>query len=121
MSEESQTATRQYIIKMRAAVRDPESLPHMPESEVWSAYVELRQRGWEQADQRFLGAVKALHRRRVDGVAQLAVNDPGRKEHEKIDNPFLGELWRAYKRSVQRSQFGSASKLIRDMESELTV
>lgn len=111
--------SRELVLQIRSAVNQPTEAGAMPESEVWGAYIELRKRGEPEADRRFIQALRSLHRRRSDGVAEIASLDSAPREHLEAPDPFLGELFKAYKKCIQRTRLGSAAKLIRDMESQI--
>lgn len=91
----------------------------MPESLLWQVYLELRRRGEERAVGEFLRTLRALLRRRGSGAAELPVHDPDPDEHRCADDPFLGELWKAYKRCLQQSRTGPAGQLLRDIERQI--
>lgn len=90
----------------------------MPESHIWQVYQELRRRG-EDAEDYFLRSLRNLHRRRTLGVAELSTTDPDPEEHRQTDDPFLAELWRAYKKCIQQNRTGPAAQLLRDIEDQL--
>jgi len=111
--------SRALVRQMRVAVSQPTQAEAMPESEVWGAYIELRRRGEPEADRRFIQALRSLHRRRSDGVADIPLDDSAPREHLAAPDPFLGELFKAYKKCIQRTRLGPAAKLIRDMETQI--
>ena len=111
--------SRDLVRQIRTAVNQPTEACTMPESEVWGAYIELRRRGEPEADRRFIKALRSLHRRRADGVADIPCQDAAPREHLEAPDPFLGELFKAYKKCIQRTRLGPAAKLIRDMESQI--
>lgn len=111
--------SRELVLQIRSAVTRPTMAVKMPESEVWGAYVELRRRGEPEADRRFIQALRSLHRRRSDGVANIPLSDTAPREHLEAPDPFLGELFKAYKKCIQNTRLGPAAKLIRDMESQI--
>ncbi len=111
--------SRELVREMRSLIAYPGEQVRMPESELWAIYCELKKRGFEDADRRFLRGVKTLHQRRSTGGIQIPVEDPSPRQHLEADDPFLGELWKAYKRCIQRTRFGAALKLYRDMEAQL--
>ena len=111
--------SRELVLQMRTAVSRPTLAAKMPESEVWGAYIELRKRGEPEADRRFIQALRSLHRRRSDGVADIPLSDSAPREHLEAPDPFLGELFKAYKKCIQNTRLGSAAKLIRDMEAQI--
>lgn len=91
----------------------------LPESILWRIYCELRRRGEPEIDALFLRSVKSLHRRRSIGASELPCDDPDTEEHKLVDDPFLGELWKAYKKCICRSRTGPAAQLLRDIESQM--
>jgi hypothetical protein len=111
--------SRALVLQIRAAVSQPTQAIAMPESAVWGAYIELRRRGEPEADRRFIQALRTLHSRRSNGVAEIALNDCAPREHLESADPFLGELFKAYKKCLQRTRFAPAAKLIRDMEDQI--
>ncbi|MEC7240927.1 MAG: hypothetical protein VXW32_06780 [Myxococcota bacterium] len=120
MSMTSETLnSRELVLQIRSAVTRPTLASKMPESEVWSAYIELQRRGEPEAHRRFIQALRSLHRRRSDGVADIPLSDTAPREHLEAPDPFLGELFKAYKKCIQHTRWGSAAKLIRDMESQI--
>lgn len=106
---------------VRVLKRPPErgGAAAMPESEVFRAWVELRRRGDGSADAIFVQALKGLHRKRAHGVADLSVQDADPDEHRLLEDAFLGELWKAYKRCIAQCRPGPASQLLRDIEAQL--
>jgi len=111
--------SRALVRQMRVAVNQPTQAEAMPESDVWGAYIELRRLGEPEADRRFIQALRSLHRRRSDGVADIPLDDSAPREHLEAPDPFLGELFKAYKKCIQRTRLGPAAKLIRDMETQI--
>ncbi|MED5369450.1 MAG: hypothetical protein VX899_00425 [Myxococcota bacterium] len=108
--------TRLLIRRLRRPGDDPQG---MPESELWRTWLELSRRGEPQATELFLRSLKSLHRRRSVGAAELGITDPDPNEHRLTDDPYLGELWKAYKRCIASSRTGPASALLRDLEQQL--
>ncbi len=111
----SGTATRELVRRLR---RPPEH-DAMPESTLWTTYLELSRRGEPQAAHLFLRSLKALHRRRAIGTGDLSQQDPDPFEHRWADDPYLGELWKAYKRCISGGRTGPAAQLLRDLEDTL--
>jgi hypothetical protein len=87
----------------------------LPESVLWQTYCELRRRGVDAEDS-FLQSLKLLHRRRTIGASELATADEDREEHKLVDDPFLGELWKAYKKCICNQRTGPGAQLLRDIE-----
>lgn len=100
-------------------LRRPKAEDYMPESEIWQAYMELQRRGEPQATQLFLRSLKDLHRRRGVGACNLPCADPSPDEHRLVEDPYVGELWKAYKRCISQRRPGPASALLRDLEQQL--
>ena len=91
----------------------------MPESELWGAYLELSRRGEPRAVPLFLAGLKSLHRRRAIGTGDLSQQDPDPAEHRGAEDPYVGELWKAYKRCISDGRTGPAAQLLRDLEETL--
>jgi hypothetical protein len=91
----------------------------LPESVLWRIFCELRRRGEPEVDDLFLRAVRTLHRRRAEGGADLPSDDVDTDEHKLCDDPFLGELWKAYKKCICRQRTGPAAQLLRDIEAQI--
>jgi hypothetical protein len=104
---------------LRRLLRRPTAGAHMPESEIWRAYMELSRRGEPQATELFLSCLKSLHRRRAVGASDLPCADPFPDEHRLVEDPYVGELWKAYKRCISQRRPGPASALLRDLEQQL--
>ena len=130
MSANVQTAlagdTRDLLRRMRRAtvldghdeVADVQ-VEWMPEAILWACYLELRRRGEPRAPVEFLRALKTLLRRRSIGAADIPSQDPDLHDHEAVDDPFLGELWKAYKKCIVRNRTGPAAQLLRDIEGQI--
>ncbi len=97
----------------------PDQADWMPEATLWSCYLELRRRGEPRAPVEFLRALKTLLRRRSIGAAEIPSRDPDFHDHELVDDPFLGELWKAYKKCIVRNRTGPAAQLLRDIEGQI--
>ncbi len=114
--------TRELIKGLR---RPPETFeandgrPAMPESFLWKTWLELESRGYEQATDHFLRSLKSLHRRRTIGASSLSSLDPDPFEHQMVQDVFLGELWKAYKKCIVQHRTGPAAQLLRDIEEQL--
>lgn len=97
-------------------LRTPPDVPGMlPESVLWRVFVELRRRG-EPAGPHFVGGLRQLHRRRTLGAAVLSTVDPHTDEHKLAEDPYLGELWRSYKRALCANRTGPAAQILREVE-----
>ncbi len=91
----------------------------LPESVAWQTFIELQKRGEPDAVRLFLGAVRQLHSRRCIAGVELPTEDPLPDEHRMSNDPFLGDLWKAYKKCIRNNRTGPASQLLRDMEEHL--
>lgn len=91
----------------------------LPESVAWQTYLELRRRQEPDAARLFLQAVKSLHSRRCIAGVELPTDDPLPDEHRMVEDAFLADLWKAYKKCICNHRTGPASQLIRDMEQHL--
>ena len=92
----------------------------LPESVLWRCYCELRRRGESDVEQHFLRSVRVLHRRRSTRGTDIPSVDVDPDEHKLVDDPMLSELWRAYKRCICSQRTGPASRLLRDIEAQIT-
>ncbi len=97
----------------------PETTNRLPESVCWQAYMELRRRGDPQATPHFLSGLKSLHRRRGMVAATLPTVDPDTDEHKLAPDPYLGELWRSYKRLLCANRTGPAAQILREFEQHI--
>ncbi len=91
----------------------------MPESVLWHAFVELRRRRHEGAEDLFLIALKSLHSRRSISGSDLPVHDTQLDEHRMVDDPLLSELWKAYKRCIRSHRTGPAGQLLKEIEDRI--
>lgn len=98
----------------------PETANRLPESVCWRAFLELRRRGDPQATPHFLAGLKSLHRRRGMAAATLPTVDPDTEEHKLAEDPYLGELWRSYKRLLCANRTGPAAQILREVEQQLS-
>lgn len=113
---DSNAPTRDLVRMLRAPPENGESLP---ESTLWRAYLELRRRGEPGATAQFLGGLKTLHRRRTIGTAALPNMDTQPDEHKMAEDPYLGELWKSYKRCLCANRTGPAAQILREVEQQL--
>lgn len=97
----------------------PEPPAILPESILWRAFLELRRRGDPSATHHFLHGLRSLHRRRTLGVSDLAVVDADPDEHRLAEDPYLGELWKSYKRLLCANRTGPAAQILREVEQQL--
>ena len=109
--------TRDLIRTMRRGVlNDEESV--MPESLVWQVFLELRRRGDPEAKGLFISTLKQLHSRRALGAVSLPVMDGSPDEHRLVEDAFLADLWKAYKKCLSMNQTGPVSTL-KDIEERI--
>lgn len=109
--------TRELLRRLRRPTGEDEG---MPESQLWRDYLELNRRGQPDATELFLRSLKNLHRRRALGNGELSTTDPAPKEHQLVDNPYVGELWKAYKRCISQRRIGPAGQLLRDLAEQIS-
>lgn len=114
---DSSLPSRDLVRRLRAGL-DNDAGP-MPESVAWHVFVELRRRGEPDAPRHFITALRALHSRRTIGTSPLPVDDIYVDEHRLVDDPFLADLWKAYKKCIRQHRTGPASQLLRDIEEQL--
>jgi len=93
--------------------------PDLPESGLWRAYIELQRRGEAGVGETFIESLRSLHRRRGFARAAIAVDDPQPDEHRLSPDPYLGELWKSYKRCVCANRNGPAGQLLRELEKQI--
>ncbi len=118
--EVEHASSRDLKREMRKSVRmDAGRYTTLPESGLWSRYVELRKRGEGDADQLLLRGLRGILERRTYASSNLPVIDPDPNEHKLSDDPYLGELFKAYKRCVCTHRVQPASQLLRDIETQL--
>ncbi|TVQ91882.1 MAG: hypothetical protein EA397_08250 [Deltaproteobacteria bacterium] len=93
----------------------------MPESLAWHLFLELRRRGEPSAVPLFLKTLRTLHARRSLGAVPTPNDDISTDEHRLVESedPFLADLWKAYKRCIQNNRPGPASHLLRDIQERL--
>jgi len=92
----------------------------LPESVAWHIYPELRKREGPTADNTFIRTLRSLHSRRSLAGVELPKEDPDPNEHRLADDPFLADLWKAYKKCIRNNRTGPAAQLLRDIEEQLT-
>ncbi len=110
-------SSRELIRKLRVASTDNELV--LPESVAWQTFIELNRRGEPQAVPLFMRAVKTLPSRRCIAGVDLPVVDSLTDEHRLVEDPFLGDLWKAYKKCIKNNRTGPAGQLLRDIEERL--
>jgi len=112
---ENDVPSRDLIRALRTGLRD--SLGEtLPESVAWQLFLELRRRGEPQAGELFVQALRSLHSRRSIAGSQLPDDDTQPEEHRLIEDPYLADLWKAYKKCIRTHRTGPASQLLRDIE-----
>lgn len=109
--------SRELIRNLRVARADEEDV--LPESIAWQTYIALRRRGEPDASRLFLQAVRNLHARRCIAGADLPTHDALPEEHRLVDDPFLADLWKAYKKCIRSHRTGPAGQLLREIEERL--
>lgn len=110
-------SSRELIRNLRATRCATEEV--LPESLAWQTFVELRRRGEPDAAPLFLRAVRNLHSRRCIAGVELPTSDGLPEEHRLVDDPFLADLWKAYKKCIRNNRTGPAGQLLRDIEERL--
>ncbi len=110
-------SSRELIRKLRVASTDNEMV--LPESFAWQHFIELHSRGVEEAQSLFVRAVRNLHSRRCIAGVDLPVTDSLTDEHRLVEDRFLGDLWKAYKKCIKNNRTGPAFQLLRDIEERL--
>jgi hypothetical protein len=110
-------SSRDLVRRLRSGLENEDQL--LPESIAWQVFLELRRRGEPEANRLFIGALRNLHSRRTMGVMPLPVDDQQIDEHRLVDDPFLADLWKAYKKCIRTHRTGPASQLLRDIEEQI--
>lgn len=113
---DASVSTRELVRMLRVP---PPMAGAMPESIQWRAFLELRRRGEGGAGPNFIHAVKALYRRRAMGATDLALTDVDPDEHRLAEDPYVGELWRSYKRCLLANRTGPAAQILRELEQQI--
>jgi len=112
-----------YSLPTRDLVRmlrvPPTPIHMLPESVLWRIFLELRRRGEPNATQQFIAGLRALHRRRTLGAAELAHCDGDPDEHRLVQDPYLADLWKSYKRCLCANRTGPAAQILREVENQL--
>lgn len=106
--------SRELVRSMRRGVNGCETF--MPESLAWHTFLELDKRGFPDAAQLFISALKTLHSRRSMAGSELTVTDSMSDEHRLTDDDLLAELWKAYKKCIRHNRTGPAFQLLREIE-----
>jgi hypothetical protein len=111
-------SSRDLVRALRSGVVQDEP-DVMPESVAWHVFLELKRRGEPKADSLFIGALRSLHSRRTLVGTCLPNQDRDPDEHRLVQDPFLQDLWKAYKKCIRNNRTGPASQLLRDIEEAL--
>ncbi len=111
---------RELLRALRRGVNHTGGEAVLPESVAWHIYLELRKRSEPSAEQIFLNTIRGLHSRRSLAGVELPCGDSHPEEHRLVeDDPFLGDLWKAYKKCIRNNRTGPAAQLLRDIEEQL--
>jgi hypothetical protein len=113
---DSSVPTRDLVRMLRVP---PANTDGLPESILWRSFIELRRRGEPEAARQFMASLRALHRRRTLGSNELPVVDGHPDEHRLAEDPYLGELWKSYKRLVCSNRTGPAAQILREVEQQI--
>lgn len=115
------SSDRELMRQLRRGASGEQGAAMMPESMAWQVFLELRRRGVPRAVPLFLDTLRHLHARRCIGSVQLSTTDGMPDEHRivELDDPFLADLWKAYKKCIKANRTGPASQLLRDIEEQL--
>jgi len=115
------SSDRELLRKLRRGASQVHDDDIMPESVAWHIFLELRRRGNGRATGLFLDTLRHLHTRRSMGSVELPSDDVMPEEHRLVEqeDPFLADLWKAYKRCIEHNRTGPASQLLRDIEEQL--
>ena len=112
-------SSRQLIRNLRVTQSPSDDV--MPESVVWHTFIELRKRGEPDCERLFITALRNLHSRRCIAGVVLPTDDSLPDEHRMIDDAFLADLWKAYKKCLKNNRTGPAGQLLRDIEERVMV
>jgi len=118
MVVDRESSSRDLIRQMRRGMHAGEE-EFMPESVAWQTFLELRRRGDPGARDLFIRALRQLHSRRALGAASLPNIDGMPDEHRLVEDSFLADLWKAYKKCISHNRTGPASQLLRDIEERI--
>jgi hypothetical protein len=99
----------------------PATAQALPESVLWRVFLELRRRGEPDAGTHFISGLRTLHRRRTLGTTELPVQDHDPDEHRLAEDPYLGELWKSYKRCLCANRTGPAAQILREVEQQIAL
>jgi len=112
-------SSRDIKREMRISVRQADNCTTLPESNLWGMYLELRGRGEADADQLLVRGLKGILDRRGYTGSNIPVIDSNPNEHKAVDDTFLGELFKAYKRCICTHRTQPAAQLLKDIETQL--
>ena len=112
-------ATSRELIRNLRVTRAPENV--LPESLAWHTFLELKRRGEPGCEALFISALRNLHSRRCIAGVDLPTTDGLTDEHRMATDPFLADLWKAYKKCIKNNRTGPASQLLRDIEERVNV
>jgi hypothetical protein len=113
---DTSTSTRELARILRGP---PSQTGTMPESLQWRAFLELRRRGEQVVANTFIQGLRILHRRRTLGGTELTLIDTDPEEHRLAEDPYLGELWKSYKRCLLSHRTGPAAQILRELEQQI--
>ena len=116
LSVDSALPTRDLIRLLRVP---PDATQGMPENIQWQAFVELHRRGERSAAPVFIQSIRSLHRRRTLSACELSIQDNAPDEHRLAGDPYIGELWRSYKRCLLTHRTGPAAQILRELEQQI--
>lgn len=111
-------SSRELIRNLRLTVAPAPDV--LPESVAWHTFLELRKRGEPDCERLFISALRNLHSRRCIAGVELPTDDVYTDEHRMVDDPFLADLWKAYKKCIKTHRTGPAGQLLRDIEERLS-
>lgn len=112
-------SSREIKREMRISIRKADNCTTLPESNLWGMYLELRDRGEADADQLLVRGLKGILDRRGYTGSNIPVIDSNPTEHKAVDDAFLGELFKAYKRCICTHRTQPAAQLLKDIETQL--
>ena len=119
MQGTEQVTSRAIKREMRMSTRRAAESTTLPERALWSMYIELRRREDPDADQLLIHGLKSILDRRRYSASNIPIIDPDPQEHKLVDDAYLGELFKAYKRCICSHRTQPASQLLRDIETQL--
>lgn len=113
------TSSRELKREMRLSVRQAHGCATLPESNLWRMFLELRARGESEADDLLVRGLRGILDRRGYTGSTIPVVDPDPSEHKASDDPYLGEMFKAYKRCICTHRTQPAAQLLKDIETQL--